>query len=156
MKHHLFIMTLLISGGLFAGCASCKHAEQPSYPLTEVSYSSGGGFSGFYTGYTIKPDRVVTRWNGRGGIPSSVDTIGTVDEQRYHTLLQKIYAAEPAQIQQQQTGNMTTALTIVSNDEQYLYTWEGIHTDTEAVPQSTLPLHAAVWQLLQEMDPELQ
>lgn len=152
MKHQISLLALLLSAGLLAGCAAGRHAEEQPYPRTEISYSSGGGFSGLYTGYTIAANRVVTSWNGRGGVPSKVDTIGTVNEEQFHNLLEQIYDADPVHIQHQQTGNMTTVLTIVSDDEQYLYTWEGVHTDTAAVPVSVLPLQTPVWKLLREMD----
>jgi hypothetical protein len=149
MKKALLSSAALLCAAVIVGCCSCRPAEQVHFPSTEISFSAGGGFSGFYSGYTIARDRVVTSWNGRGGNRNEVDTIGSVSKEDYYTLLQTIYDLHPESIQQQETGNMTTALSITSNDEQYLYTWEGTYTDEAAIPEIVRPLRDPIWSALQ-------
>ncbi|MFZ1731887.1 MAG: hypothetical protein WBQ23_13290 [Bacteroidota bacterium] len=135
---------------LFAGCCSCRDtASEQHFPLTVIHYSSGGGFSGMSSGYSILADGEVTRWTGHGGSREKSTTIGKIESKKYRELLSKIYRENPANIRQQETGNMTTSLEVVSDDVVYVYTWPGIHGDDTTVPSAVRKLRDIVWENIQ-------
>lgn len=103
------------------------------------------------SGYSILHDGTVTRWTGRGGSHENAVSIGKIDPEEFHKLLSEIYNLEPANIRQQETANMTTAMEIISNDVVYTYTWSGVHGDDDAVPTVVKPLRDIVWAQLQRV-----
>jgi hypothetical protein len=119
------------------------------FPLTVIHYSSGGGFSGMSSGNSILPDGSITQWTGHDGSREHSITLGNLDVDEYSKLLSDIYGLNPANIHQQDTGNMTTSLEIVSDDVVYVYTWPGTHGDDDSVPFAVKPLRDIVWRHLQ-------
>lgn len=105
------------------------------------------------TGYTITADRMVLKWSRYPGEASAVDTIGSIDTERYAALLNAIYSQPLDSIQQMQTGNMTVALVIDKDDVRYTWQWAGVHENDESVPDVVRPLRTAVWNELQSASP---
>ena len=144
MQRILFPAAILMIALLLSACGSCKRAAQ-SYPRTEIHYSSGGGVSGMSSGYSILPDGSVTRWTGRAAVHDQETTIGRLDDEEYQALMSDIQAADFAGLRQQETGNMTTSLRIVRDDESFIFTWPGLHLKDEDVPAVIRPLRELVW-----------
>ncbi len=107
-----------------------------------------------YTGYSVLPDGVVTRWTGFGGTREKADSVGRIERNDYHKLLTDVYALNPENIHQQETANMTTALQIESGDVTYVYTWPGMHTDDTVVPSTVRGLRDYLWTCIQKAIPE--
>jgi hypothetical protein len=101
------------------------------------------------SGYSILPDGTVLRWTGRAGQRQQSERVGKIGDAEMHSLLAALYDLKPESLNHQETGNMTTALQIVSDDMLYTYTWPGTHGDNEAVPASIKPLRDLVWKHIQ-------
>jgi hypothetical protein len=146
----LLIPLILITLSAAVGCCSCRDAAgKAQLHRTVIHYSSGGGFSGMSSGYSILADGGVVRWKGHGHQREDTTRLGVIESEDLHRMHAAIYALDPASIRQQEPGNMTTALEIVSDDVVYTYTWPGVHTDANAVPATLKPLREIVWQQLQ-------
>jgi hypothetical protein len=144
MQRILIPAAILLIAVVLPACGSCKRTAQP-YPRTEIHYSSGGGVSGMSSGYSILPDGSVTRWSGRSAVPDQETIIGRLGEEDYQALMSDIEAAGFAGLRQQETGNMTTSLRIVRDDESFTFTWPGLHLKDEEVPAAVRPLRDIVW-----------
>lgn len=150
MQRLLFPAAILLIAVLFAGCGSCRRTAQP-YPRTEIHYSSGGGVSGMSSGYSILADGSVTRWTGRAAAHDQETTIGRLDDDEYQALMSDIHASGFTGLRQQETGNMTTSLRIVRDDESYTFTWPGLHLTDDDVPAAMRPLRDIVWKRIRSV-----
>jgi hypothetical protein len=147
MKRLLLPAAILIVLVTLTACCPCEKTRAPSsntYPPTEIFLETGGGFSGYVSGTAITADGLVLTWHGRPGMRENLDTLARMDAARHDKLLADIYALDPASIRHQESGNMTTALTIVSGDEQWYWSWPGVRKDDEAVPESLRPIRDLV------------
>lgn len=102
------------------------------------------------SGYSILSDGAIVRWNGRAGQHEQSVGVGKIDPAKFHALLLEMYDMDPVSIHQQETGNMTTSLGIVSDDVVYTYTWPGVYGDDDAVPTIVRPLRDLVWKHIQD------
>jgi len=124
-----------------------------SHPPTEISYSNGGGFSGLVSGMTLTPDGYVLQWHGRPGTRDNLDTLARMNTAQHRELLDAIYDLHPSEIRHQESGNMTTALTMTSGDELWTWTWPGMRGDDAAVPESLRGLRDLIWNAMQSVGP---
>ncbi len=150
MQKTLIALILAATVVLSSGCCSCRDAaESPRFPATEIHYSSGGGVTGMSSGYTILGDGSVLKWSGRADQHDKSENVGRIGDEEYEALIAGIYALKPESLNHQETGNMTTALRIVSDDVVYTYTWPGMAGDDDAVPGELKALRDLVWKSIQ-------
>lgn len=136
-----------------AGCASCGRSVE-DFPRTEIDYSSGGGVSGMSSGFSILADGTVSRWTGRSSQHDREERIGKLDPEEHAELLEQLYAISLDDLRQQETGNMTTALRIVRDDEALVFTWAGLHQRKEDVPEALRPLRDLIWRRIERVQAE--
>ena len=140
MRQLIIAAITLIALSSCCPCDKTKQETTPSHPKTEISYRSGGGFSGFYSGVDITSERHILSYSGKPGTRDNLDTLARMDESSYMDLLDRLYAMQPQQIQHQESGNMTTVISITSGDEIWTWTWPGTQDDDEQVPEALLPM----------------
>jgi hypothetical protein len=145
----IFIAATLITLTACCPCEKSKHETQPKHSRTEISYRSGGGFSGYYSGVDITSERLLLSYNGRPGTRDNLDTLARMAESEYADLLDRLYAMAPQNIQHQESGNMTTVISITSGDETWTWTWPGTQDDDEQVPESLRPLRNLLREVIQ-------
>lgn len=154
LRNALFVMLVTaLAAGAAAGCASGQAAGEAADDVTppriEIHYSSGGGVSGMSSGFSILEDGTVTQWTGRAARVNDARILGRLDAAEHVTLLETVTGLDLAGLRQQENGNMTTTLRIVRDDEEYLFTWPGLHQRAEDVPEAVRPLRDAVWQCIE-------
>jgi hypothetical protein len=153
MNRNTVIAVAAVIVVLLPGCCSCPKSMQ-QFPRTEIHYSSGGGVSGMSSGYSILADGTVTRWTGQRGTRDSESTIGRLESEDHRALLADIHAVPLADLHQQDTGNMTTTLRIVRDDEVFLFSWPGLHMRDDDAPPSMRPLRDPVWDRIRSLGGE--
>lgn len=147
MNRFLRTLSILFILGMITSCCPCDTARTPpaaSHPPTEFIFETGGGFSGYVSGTAIAADGLVLTWHGRPGMRENLDTLARMDAGRHAALLADFYALDPAGISFQESGNMTTSLTVISGDERWYWSWPGVRDDIEAVPERVRPLRDLV------------
>ena len=127
-----------------AGCCSSSRGTETHPPL-EIHLSSGGGVSGMSTGYTITTDGTVTKWTAFPRGRENDRTIGQLSNEEYSTLISDIFAADFRALRQQESGNMTTSLRIVQDEEVFTFQWPGLHSKEEDVPATLRSLWTVIW-----------
>ncbi|MDT8324157.1 MAG: hypothetical protein RRA94_08605 [Bacteroidota bacterium] len=156
MNNFLLSLSTLLVFVTITSCCPCERARTPSvasYPGTKISFETGGGFSGYVSGTAITADGLVLTWNGRPGMRENLDTLARMDAAQHAQLLADLYALEPAGIRHQESGNMTTSLTVTSGDESWYWSWPGVRDDIEAVPEKLRPLRDLVVTALDAIRP---
>jgi len=147
------ILAVLVTANACCPCDRTREAPTDNYPPTEISFETGGGFSGYVSGTSITESGLVLTWHGRPGMRENLDTLAHMDSQQHATLLADIYALDPGSIRHQESGNMTTALTIISGDEQWFWSWPGVRNDVEAVPEALRPLRNLIVDAITKIQP---
>ena len=135
------VVTLLF---LLAGCKSSNDATEnlaalpPLPPDLSISCSSGGGFSGLWTGFTFEADQDVWQWQGMGNTYDST-LIGRIPPDTLYQLWQELQNMSFFELTQSQTGNMTTAIEARANERSNKVRWptkvysvEGMQSPTDS------------------------
>ena len=97
------------------------------------------------SGFSILHDGTVTQWTGRGATITDARVLGRLDVESHTALLAFLAKAGLPDVRQQETGNMTTSLRITRGEEEFLYSWPGLHLRKEEVPPSVRSLVETVW-----------
>jgi len=113
-----------------------------------VDFSSGGGFSGMHSGFTISPTGMVSYWSEMQGRKEDIRKVGTLSADQLIALQQRIDHSEFRTFVYNETGNMTTSLRITSNEELHTVTWSGARSETEHVPSQIQVLYTYLTELL--------
>ncbi len=117
---------VLILGGILGGILSaCERMPGPANrrPFT-MNLSSGGGFSGMYSGCTLASDGTVIHWQKFGGRDSTLaKAMGSPET--ILSLRRKLEADGALSIHNDATGNMTTRAELKTADSVYSWSWSG-------------------------------
>lgn len=144
------LVFVVIAASALSGCSSSEESAETDI-RTEIHYSSGGGVSGMSSGFSILHDGTVTRWSGRAGSINDASILGRLDTEEHAALLAAVQREDLTALRQQETGNMTTALRIVRDDVEYVFTWPGLHLRDEDVPAAVKPLRDTIWRSIQRL-----
>lgn len=141
------LIALLVPFALLAGgCGTCKHSTDKA-PFS-IDLSSGGGFSGMHTGFTLKSDGTVLYWRGMYGRREEVRPLGTADADAVRTLKALIDERKLSSFSHRETGNMTTALAVTEGELLYTITWPGMDSESDNAPGEVKPVLLELQRLL--------
>lgn len=112
-------LTLLV---LVAGCASRSQSSHGA--KDQIVLSSGGGFSGMYTGYTIRGDGQVLRWEiPPGGTDVPPRHIFTLSPDSTDDCFGQLEAMQFRTISFNSPGNMTYSVEQKRGDSSHIVRW---------------------------------
>ena len=107
-----------------AASDSAAPAAPASLKPFTLSLSSGGGFSGAYTGYTLASDGSVRAWRKRPATPESTTWAGQANPDSIAALAKALDAYLGAAVHE--TGNMTTQIRYTLPDSAYQWSISGV------------------------------
>lgn len=107
----------------------------PSSPETfTLSLSSGGGFTGRYTGFTLASDGTVKEWERSGVGAESTLWETRIPADRISDFRKRLEQGGALGITLQESGNMTSLVKLQLPDTLYLWSWSGAGV-SESVPE---------------------
>jgi hypothetical protein len=115
------------------GCCHCKESPSARDAFT-IELSSGGGFSGLWSGYIMHSDGAVQFWDGRQNKTESVKTVGNVDPGDIRDIVTLIDKNALMALPLRETGNMTCMLRVTRGELTSFITWPGTLEDDAQVP----------------------
>ncbi|MBL0175973.1 MAG: hypothetical protein IPP94_12040 [Ignavibacteria bacterium] len=150
MKALLILFLILGTGVAGGGCGTCKDSAANDAGGTPfiIDLSSGGGFSGMHSGFTIKSDGSVLYWQGMYGRREDVRPLGSMDAGEIRRLKALIDEQKLASVRHRETGNMTTSLSVAEGELLYTISWPGMTEDASDIPEAVRPVHAELQRLL--------
>jgi hypothetical protein len=143
------MVKVLLSCGLFLSAAllsSCQRkalpAALPAAPPAAIqaagpfslSLSSGGGFTGQYSGFTLASDGNVKQWERRGAGADSTLWETRIPADRVFDFRKRLEQGGALGISLQESGNMTTLVELRLPDTLYQWSWSGADA-ADAAPE---------------------
>jgi len=122
MKTPLFILFAILT----FSCSSEKSQQKASSQFLEISFGSGGGFTGAGSTYLLKADRQVFKM--KEGEFIKINTISKAELRSISSTLKDI---DFLNLNFSEKGNMTYFIEIKSADTTHKVTW----TDTSLTPE---------------------
>jgi len=137
------LLLLKISSLLFViltiiGCGACivekdgsANKSQNSLAKTDLeeplqlSFASGGGFTGLASGYTIYSNGKINHWKRLSVVKDTVDWSTSVDASRATKFRTELVKSGLLERNILETGNMTTHLKYETTDSTYMWSWRG-------------------------------
>ena len=116
---------LLVAMMLGAGCrpAARPEATQAAVPSDfTVRFGQGGGFSGRWQGYTVRPDGAVARWNGPTA-GANEEPAGQLSAAQMQALWQRVEAADFFAQDAREVGNMTAFIEVEAEGRTHRASW---------------------------------
>ncbi len=156
MKNLLYIIyaTALF---YFAGCCTCKNStqsEQKSLQPFTISLISGGGATGFRSGYILYSDGVISRSGKFLHEQEKIDTIDTKHPKEIHEIKKLIDEKGLSKLSIKGTGNMTTTLTVTEGDESYFLSWSGSFGEPDMFQKEISPVAEKILDLVKKVETE--
>jgi hypothetical protein len=145
----VFTASLLLPGLIVLGCCHCKDNAATQIPFS-IELSSGGGFSGRWTGYILHSDGSVQYREGRQTQTENVKSVGTVEPDAILEIKALIDKNGLMKKQYHETGNMTMMLRIVRDDEMQFITWPGAFEEGTQAPGDVQPIIEKLLKLLEQ------
>jgi hypothetical protein len=121
----VYLLSLLLLG--------CSHTQDISNSFN-VTLSSGGGFTGMYSGYHIDTSGTISRWEGRTFNFASLNPVGNVTSDKLKQMNTKIIELEIMNVQYKKSGNISSSISISTNNFQHTVSWVGIEPERD-VPE---------------------
>lgn len=91
----------------------------------ELTIARGGGFTGLYKGYTLHSDGQVVHWQRFGAGPDSVLWKAQDNSGKIHDFVNQLEESEVLTKNIQETGNITTIVTLELPDTSHTWSWPG-------------------------------
>lgn len=108
-----------------ANSESNSAATAPAVPPFTLSLSSGGGFTGSYSGFTLSSDGSVRQWERRGAGSDSILWETRIPAARIIGFKNRLEQSGALGIGLRETGNMTTQVKLVLPDTLHVWSWSG-------------------------------
>ena len=119
-----------------ASFASVDSAVPVTPEPFSFSLSSGGGFTGQVSGFTLASDGTVKEWERRGAGADSTLWETRIPAGRILDFRKRLEQGGAKGISLQGSGNMTTVVKLRLPDTLYLWSWSGAGADVaESVPE---------------------
>ena len=126
LQNNLLFLFLLMA--LFTVCKKesvRKETEVSQKEAFKITIASGGGFTGLYKGYTLHSEGQVMHWQRfAAGRDSTIWAAQGAANKILNFKLQLEKSGAPRQTIQE-TGNMTTTVTLTLQDTSYTWSWPG-------------------------------
>ena len=108
----------------------------------KITIASGGGFTGLYKGYTLHSDGQVVHWQRFGAGQDSVLWTAKGNAEQIDNFKKKLEESGALSQPFQETGNMTTTVTLALPDTSYTWSWPGtgVNDNTPDVLKELYPL----------------
>lgn len=108
----------------------------------EITIASGGGFTGLYKGYTLHSDGQVVHWQRFGAGQDSVLWAAQDNPEQIHTFIKQLEESGLLKKTFQETGNMTSMVTLELPDTSHTWSWPGtgVNDSTPDVFKEWYPL----------------
>ena len=117
------------------GQAASPDSARPVTPQPfSFSLSSGGGFTGLVSGFTLASDGTVKEWERHGGGADSTLWETRIPGDRIVEFRKRLEQGGAKGISLQGSGNMTTMVKLRLPDTLYLWSWSGAGV-SESVPE---------------------
>lgn len=115
---------LLIVAVLGPGCqpSARPEAAAPTPEDFTLRFGQGGGFSGLWQGYTIRPDGGVTQWNGPAA-GANEEPAGRLSRAQMDSLWQRVEAAGFFSQDTREVGNMTAFIEVQAEGRTHRASW---------------------------------
>ncbi|MGI9173752.1 MAG: hypothetical protein ACR2GR_00330 [Rhodothermales bacterium] len=91
-------------------------------PDFEMRFGEGGGFTGAWSGYTIRADGTVLAWKGLAA-EQSQDSVGVLARQDLANLWQEVQALGFFEQTMDEPGNMTASIRIRADGQEHTVRW---------------------------------
>lgn len=121
----VYLLLLLLWG--------CSHTQDIS-SCFNVTLTSGGGFTGMYNGYYIDTSGTISRWEGRTFNLASLNPVGNLTSDKLKQMNTKITELEILKVQYKKSGNISSSISISTNNFQHTVSWVGIEPERD-VPE---------------------
>ena len=118
----IYIATMIAC--IAAACASQRDvSEDKQLPENlEIQFGSGGGFTGLWTGYTIRGDGTVLKWQGRAA-GQNAQKRKEISREAVHELWSALQANSFQTLSTSEEGNMTLFIRIQTKDVDKSISW---------------------------------
>lgn len=129
-----------------------QHAATAVEPIPEdlqVTFGSGGGFTGMWRGFTISSDGTLYSWEGRAP-GENQKAVGKVSAVQLDQLWQRIRQANFFDQEIDQAGNMTTIFRVRANRQEHRVAWPLGNASKTRVSDSLRQLHDFCQQLVEQ------
>lgn len=142
--HTAFYCCAIVCVMVFAAACSHQTAEQWGARPEEtgsfhITISSGGGFTGMVTGYTLSSDGRLTQWQRHPSGGDSVLHETHVDPRQVATFKGDLEKAGMFTYQLNGTGNVTRYVTFSTSDTTYRWSWPA------GAPSTKVPSKVVRW-----------
>ncbi|HEX9652247.1 MAG TPA: hypothetical protein VGA99_00920 [bacterium] len=150
VSNSLTLFLILSVFTFMAGChkksARAPETEESPQPVTlakattapsdtfKIIVSNGGGITGLFNGYTLHPHGLVTHWQRWAAGPDSVLWTVNADSAQIQSFRQELLASGMLEKSMQQTGNMTTSVTLELPAREYIWSWGDTRAFDSATP----------------------
>lgn len=94
-----------------------------------ITIASGGGFTGRYSGYSLKSTGSVRRWEKRGAGGDSTLWVGDVPPGRVLEFRKALERGGALAVSRRESGNMTTTVKLELPDTLLIWSWPGDGVD---------------------------
>ncbi len=119
MKTFSFAAFIILATIVVAACTSSSDLTKEKWTIT---VSTGGGFTGMSSGYTMIETGEVFAWNGQEGDHEKTNKIGSISAEKAHDFKIKL-AAGLDSMQLNAPGNMSTSIELDANGHAEKITW---------------------------------
>lgn len=118
----ILIICLLI-GVIGAGCSSGNHSSSSRAP-SSIRIGAGGGFSGFYSGYSFKTTGEVVSWQRRSlTSPDTVLASGTASADSLEFFFRYLDEINFSALDYLSSGNMNYSIEYTVGDKSHKVSW---------------------------------
>lgn len=148
MRNRLLLATVLIPGAMILSCQFGCHPNSMEESRSERGYhfvitvSSGGGFTGAYSGYRVYSDGRIERWQGFGPQQDSLLWSRWEDRTVVKTLGSQFRTNGVFKVRWNKNSNMTSSLSYADDDSTYSWSWE--FGAMEELPASLIECYESV------------
>lgn len=134
---------------IFLSCSSKKTVtgkqEQMSYMDKTLTFGSGGGFTGLFSGYKIEGNGNVSSWSKKINMPNEESYLYKASEDSIRMLFEKIDATGFRKIRYSDPGNFSYFISLKEPDTVFTVTWSN-----NSLPEEVMQLN----ELLQTFIPQ--